>query len=58
VYSHTTPLKYEPREFFLNFIEQDSVGKSTEIWLYGIEERLEYKISGLGTIIAKKELIV
>ena len=43
VLSHTTPLKYEPREAFLPFIEQETVDKSTEQWLDRIEDRLDYR---------------
>ena len=43
VLSHTTPLKYEPVEVFMSGVDQGSVDKSTEIWLDGIEDRLEYK---------------
>ena len=43
VLSHTTPLKYEPVEAFLPMVDQNTVDKSTEIWLDSIEERLEYK---------------
>lgn len=43
VLSHTTPLKYEPVEVFLSGVDQSRVDKSTEEWLDGIEERLEYK---------------
>lgn len=43
VLTHTTPLKYEPTEAFLEGINQNLVDKSTEIWLDHIEERLEYK---------------
>ena len=42
VLSHTVPLKYEPVEVFLSFIDQSKVDKSTEEWLDGIEERLDY----------------
>lgn len=42
VLSHTTPLKYEPVEVFLSGIDQSKVDKSTEVWLDGIEERLDY----------------
>lgn len=42
VLSHTTPLKYEPVEVFLKGIDQSQVDKSTEKWLDGIEDRLEY----------------
>lgn len=42
VLSHTTPLKYEPVEVFLERIDQSEVDKSTEEWLDGIEDRLDY----------------
>lgn len=40
VLSHTCPLKYEPTEVFLNFVDQSEVDKSTEIWLDEIENKL------------------
>ena len=43
VLSHTTPLKYEPREMFLSCIDQSKVDKSTEIWLDKIEDTIDYK---------------
>ena len=43
VLSHTTPLKYEPREVFLPGVNQALVDKSTEEWLDTIEGRLTYK---------------
>lgn len=43
VLSHTTPLKYEPREMFLSCIDQSKVDKSTEEWLDKLEERVDYK---------------
>lgn len=43
VLSHTSPLKYEPREWFLPMINQEGVDKSTEQWLDNIESRLKYK---------------
>jgi 3-oxoacid CoA-transferase subunit A len=42
VLSHTCPLKYEPTEVFLPFIDQSGVDKSTEKWLDMIEERIIY----------------
>lgn len=41
--SHTTPLKYEPMEVFLSGGNQRKVDMSTEEWLDGIEDRLEYQ---------------
>lgn len=43
VLSHTTPLKYEPVEVFLPFIDQSTVDKSTEEWLDKIENKLAYR---------------
>lgn len=42
VLTHTAPLKFEPTEEFLSFIDQSTVDKSTEIWLDEIEDRLNY----------------
>ncbi|MCL2153427.1 MAG: metallophosphoesterase [Oscillospiraceae bacterium] len=42
VLSHTAPLKYEPREVFLGFVDDSEVDKSTEVWLGAIEDRLDY----------------
>lgn len=42
VLSHTCPLRYEPVEVFLPFIDQSKVDKSTEEWLDSIEQRLTY----------------
>lgn len=42
VLSHTCPIKYEPTEVFLPFVDQSMVDKSTEEWLGKIEEQLSY----------------
>lgn len=42
VLTHTAPLKYEPVEMFLPFIDQSKVDKTTEVWLDTIEDRLSY----------------
>ena len=42
VLTHTCPLKYEPTEAFLEFIDQSKVDKSTEIFLQEIENKLVY----------------
>ena len=42
VLSHTAPIKYEPREVFLPFIDQSKVDKSTEHWLGEVESKLSY----------------
>lgn len=43
VLTHTCPYKYEPTEWFISGINQDSVDKTTEKWLDKIEESLDYK---------------
>ena len=43
VLSHTCPYKYEPRDAFLPIIDQSTVDDSTERWLDGIEEKVDYK---------------
>lgn len=40
VLSHTAPEAYEPRELFLNFIDQSTVDKTMEVWLQSIYELL------------------
>lgn len=42
VLSHTVPLKYEPIESEKSGIDQSKIDKSTEQWLDGIENRLNY----------------
>lgn len=43
VLTHTGPLKYLPTDEFLSSIDQETVDQSTEIWLDGIEENLDYE---------------
>ena len=43
VLSHTSPLKYEPTEVFIPWLDQSKVDKSTEFWLDTIENRLDYE---------------
>lgn len=43
VLSHTVPRKYEPVEVFLPGLNQSLVDKTTEDWLDGIEDRLDYR---------------
>ena len=42
VLSHTCPYKYEPREVFLDFIEQSTVDKRMEHFLDKIEDSISY----------------
>lgn len=43
VFSHTAPLSFEPREAFVESIDQSSVDKSTEEWLDTLERKLNYE---------------
>ena len=43
ILSHTCPLKYEPVEMFITNIDQGAIDKSTEEWLDGIEESVDYR---------------
>lgn len=42
ILSHTCPFKYEPREMFLDMVDQSTVDASTEHWLDQIEESTDY----------------
>ena len=55
VLSHTGPLKFEPREMFLEGIDQSRVDKSTEIWLDYIENKLSYKKMVFWSLSYRKE---
>lgn len=43
VLSHTCPLRYEPVESFLPFVDQSAVDKSTEKWLDSLIGRFSFK---------------
>ncbi len=43
VLSHTAPIRYEPREWFLAMIDQNTVDNSTEVWLDEIFEKLTFE---------------
>ena len=42
VLTHTCPLKYIPREAFMNGVDQSTVDIATECWLDEIESKLDY----------------
>lgn len=42
VLTHTTPYKYIPIEWFLPGVDQSTVDNGTELWLDGIEKKLDY----------------
>lgn len=56
VLSHTTPLRYEPREVFLPGINQSLVDKTTEKWLDEIEDRLDYDMWYCGHYHTEKQI--
>ncbi len=43
VFSHTCPIEKRPRQAFLARVRQSEVDTSTEEWLTGLEERLEFR---------------
>lgn len=43
ILTHTCPLSLEPREWFLKFVDQSTVDKSTETWLDKIKKNSNYK---------------
>jgi 3-oxoacid CoA-transferase subunit A len=44
VFSHTCPLSWEPRDLFLNFIDQSTVDKSMEQWLDVIKADIHWGV--------------
>lgn len=42
IFSHTCPYSLEPREWFLNNINQDSIDSTTELWLDKIMNKITY----------------
>lgn len=41
VFSHTCPMRYEPREWFLSSYSQDDIDKTTELWLDSIYDKID-----------------
>lgn len=56
VLTHTAPIHYEPTEWFLDFVDQSRVDKSTEEWLDTIEKRLKYKKWYMGHYHGSKKI--
>lgn len=54
VLTHTCPYSWEPRELFLDFIDQSSVDNSTETWLEEIERKITYNFWLFGHFHADK----
>lgn len=43
VFSHTAPLDWEPRDLFLNCIDQSKVDKTMEVWMNKFKEMFNWK---------------
>lgn len=56
VFSHTGPLKYQPRDMFLANFNQSQIDKSTEEWLDEIEEKLTYELWYFGHFHCDREV--
>ena len=56
VLSHTYPYKSEPRDAFLPMLDQSTVDDSTERWLDGIEEKVDYKARLCGHCHIEKQI--
>lgn len=56
VLSHTCPLKYEPKEMFLEGINQSEVDKSMEIFLDEVEESIDYDYWYCGHYHTEKQI--
>lgn len=54
--THTCPLKYEPKEVFLQGIDQSLVDKTTEMFLDEIEHRCQYQKWYCGHYHTEKEI--
>lgn len=44
VFSHTCPIDWEPRDLFLNCIDQSKVDKTMEIWMEKFKDMIEWGI--------------
>ena len=40
ILSHTCPIRYEPNEWFIDGLQQETIDKSTEIWLDSLYDEL------------------
>lgn len=56
VLTHTAPLRYEPREWFLEGLDQSSVDKSTEEWLDKLYDMVKCKYWYCGHYHGDKEV--
>jgi 3-oxoacid CoA-transferase subunit A len=44
VFTHTCPISWEPRDLFLDFVDQSSVDKSTELWLDKVKDHISWNV--------------
>lgn len=47
VFSHTCPLKYQPTDLFLGFVDQSTVDNSMEVWMNKLSEKIVVNIAWL-----------
>ena len=47
VFSHTCPLKYQPTDLFLGFVDQSTVDNSMEVWMDKLSEKIVVNIAWL-----------
>jgi hypothetical protein len=44
ILSHTCPIGWEPRDLFLNYIDQSKVDKTMEIWMEKFKDMIDWGI--------------
>ena len=44
VFTHTAPISFEPRDLFLDCVDQSTVDKSMELWLNDISSMMNWKV--------------
>lgn len=44
VLTHTCPISWEPRDLFLDFVDQSSVDKSMELWLDKVKDHISWNV--------------
>lgn len=56
VLTHTCPIQWEPRELFLDMIDESTVDKNTELWLRDLEKEIEYEYWFFGHYHGSKDI--
>lgn len=44
VLTHTCPISWEPRDLFLDMVDQSTVDKSMEIWMNDLKDKITWKV--------------